>query len=173
MHAITGQQVGPGHSYLLQQQPFGASTWRSGGTFSPNVPLRKRKPGEAVWFSFRGLVNTAGCAAERLDPKGSRYWKGSSGIAALCQRQHHLRGHRRVTRGTFSKHCKREPPPIVTGVCFETNTRYRTAFTSKGSECSEVTKCHRPDSEKRWRTSPDWEDYQQQCIQNFIAIRQV
>lgn len=167
MHAITGQQVGPGHSYLLQQQPFGASTWTSGGTFSASVPQ------QAVWVSVRGSVSAAGRAAERLAGKDWRYWRGSSGIAALCQRQHHLRGHRGVTRGTFSKRCEQEPPPRATGVCFEMNAHYRAAFTSKGSERAEATKCHRPDSEKCWRTPPDGENYQQQRVQDFIVIGEV
>lgn len=124
-----------------------------------------------------GLLSTALSAArraaERLAPKDWRYRRGSSGIAALCQRQHHLRGHGRVTRGTFSKRGEQEPPPRVTGVCFEMNTHYRAAFTSEGSQCAEATKCHRPDAEKCWRTAPDWENYQQQRARNFIAIRQV
>lgn len=167
MHAIPGQQVGPGHSYLLQQQPFGASTRRSGGTFSPSAPQ------EAVWVSSRGSASAAGCPAERLGLRDWHYWRSSSGIAVLGQHQQHLRGHRRVMSGTFSKHCKPEPPPIATGVCFETNTRYCATFTSEGSQRSQATKCHRPDSEKRWRTSPDWESYQQQRIWDFIAIREV
>lgn len=50
VHAITGQQVGPGHSYLLQQQPFGASTWRSGGAFSPAVPQAAKSQGSGLGF---------------------------------------------------------------------------------------------------------------------------
>lgn len=72
--AIPGQQVGPGHSYLLQQQPFGASTWRSGGTFSPSglgcCPRLWAPPG-ARWSGWLRRTGATGEAPAALLPSAN------------------------------------------------------------------------------------------------------
>lgn len=173
VHANTGQQVGPGHSYLLQQQPFRASTWRSGGTFSPTVPSGSENPGKR--FGFRSAARWARPGARRSGWIGRTGATREAPVALLPSANTNITY---VGTGALRAEPSRSTAseshlPIVTGVCFETNTHYRAAFTSKGSEGSEATKCHRPDSKKCWRTSPHWENYQPQCIRNFIAIREV
>lgn len=168
MHAITGQQVEPGHSYLLQQQSFGASTCRSGGTSSPTVPLEAETQGSGLGFlpQLGERCRVCGGAA------------ASQGLALLEGLQWHCCPLPTPTSLTWAQtryvwnllEALQARATSHTGVCFETNTHYRAAFTSNGSECSKATKCHRPDSEKCRRTSPDWEGYQQQRIQNFTAI---
>ena len=106
-HAITGQHIGPKRSAVTCSSSNLFGLYREGQMGrSHQTSLRKRKQEGAVWFSFHSSVNAPRYAAEWLDLKDLCYWKGSSGIAALCQHQKSLRGQRRIMCGTFLKHCE-------------------------------------------------------------------